>query len=547
MPTSGSFRKRELLLVILLVFLAFLPALNAGWIWDDDRYVTTNLALRSWGGLWRIWTGLHTEPQYYPVTHTGLWIQYQLWGLHPSGYHAVSVGLQAANAALLWLALEALAVSGAWFAAALWAVHPVQTETVAWITEQKNLLSVLFSLLSLHAWLRGQTAAMLAFFVCALLSKSTAAVLPAAILVLVWWKNGRIERRDARPLAPMFVAGAAMGLLTALLERHAGAAGPDWAFSAAERVLIAGRALWFYADTLLCPFPLSFIYPRWDLDAGSAVQWLFPAAALMVLFALFLARKRFGRGPAAAAFLFAGILFPALGFLNVYPMRYSFVADHFQYLAGASLLALAAAGLQRFRRVPIVLVVFMSMLTFERSRVFADSETLWRDTAAKNPDSWMVRYNMGAALAGRGRWKEAEDWIRSAAALKPGDAGIHNNLGNLLVAAGRPEQGVEEFRLARRFDPAGAEACNNLGAALVKLGKTRDAVTQYQQAVRLKPGFALAWFNLGQAQAELGRYREAADSLQEALRVQPDLAVAARDLADVRRRLALPGASRYNK
>ncbi len=147
---------------------------------------------------------------------------------------------------------------------------------------------------------------------------------------------------------PFFVAGAALALVTSWLERtHVGASGPDWALSVLDRCLIAGRALWFYAGKLLWPANLTFIYPRWQVDPGVWWQWLFPLMAVAMVTILWSLRERIGRGPLVAVLFFAGTLFPALGFANVYPMRYSFVADHFQYLASAGLIALAAAGLTK--------------------------------------------------------------------------------------------------------------------------------------------------------------------------------------------------------
>ena len=537
MTTTSNHKPRTTNAVLLasLVLVVFLPALWAGWIWDDDRYVTTNHALRSLRGLLSIWSDVHTEPQYYPLTHSVLWLQYHLWGLHPLGYHVVNLALQAANAVLLWWLLEALAVPGAWFAAALFAVHPVQVETVAWITEQKNLLSVFFALLCALAWRKERYGAMLALFAAALLSKSVVAVLPAAFLVLAWWKKGKLGREDVQPVLPMFAMALAMGALTVWIERHVGASGAEYALSAADRVLIAGRALLFYAGKVLLPFELTFIYPRWDVDAASLAQWVYPFTATALLVLLFLARRRFGRGPAAMAFLFAGILFPALGFFNVYPMRYSFVADHFQYLACAALFAGAASLIKEAAPRALVLGA-LGLLSFFRAFAFHDSLSLWNDTIAKNPDSWMVRYNVGASLAGLGRWNEAEPWFRSALALRPGDAGVHNNLGTLLLNAGKPAQAIEEYRLALRLDPASYEAHNNLGAALVGMGKTRDAVEEYEQALKLKPDLARGWFNLGEALGELGRYKEGADCLARALEIQPDYPDARADLAELRRR-----------
>ena len=345
-----------------------MPALRGGFNWDDDAYVTNNLTLRSVHGLSQIWGQLTATPQYYPLVFTSFWLEYHLWGLNPLGYHVVNVLLHALAAMLLWRVLVRLQLPGAWLAAGIFALHPVAVESVAWVTERKNVLSAVFYFAAALAYLRwrddGTTTTglratsswrslvlyllSLALFICALFSKTVTASLPAALLLVIWWKHGRIAGRDVWPLLPFFVAGAALGLVTSWLERtHVGANGPEWALSFFDRCLIAGRALWFYAGKLFWPANLTFIYPRWQIDPGIWWQWLFPAAAIALVMILWSLRGRIGRGPLVAVLFFAGTLLPALGFANVYPMRYSFVADHFQYLASVGLIVLAAAGLTK--------------------------------------------------------------------------------------------------------------------------------------------------------------------------------------------------------
>jgi len=334
------------LVLVIVTFVVYQPIWRAGFIWDDNPHVTENVNLRSVHGLYRIWSEPKASQQYYPLQLTAYWIEYHLWGLRPFGYHLVNVLVHALNALLLWKVLRRLDVAGAWVAAAIFAVHPVQVESVAWISELKNLLSAMFYLLALLAYLRfrplpgaGQSgseyrgfyALAIILFLCALLSKTVACSLPAVLLVLIWWKNGRITARDIWPLAPMFVLGAGLGLMTAWLERHhVGAEGTEWSLSLLQRCLLAGRVLWFYMGKLVWPHPLIFIYSRWEIDARVWWQYLFPAAALALLAGLWFLRTRIGRGPFATALCFAAILGPALGFFDIYPFRYSYVADHFQ-------------------------------------------------------------------------------------------------------------------------------------------------------------------------------------------------------------------------
>jgi hypothetical protein len=250
--------------------------------------------------------------------------------LQPFGYHLVNVLLHASNAVLLWLVLRPLELRGAWWAAAVFALHPVSVESVAWITERKNILSGLFYFLTGLAYFRFRPLMnrepargydwryyplVFALFLCALLSKTVTCSLPAVLLLLVWWKNGRVERRDVLALTPLFILGAALALITIGMEQRAGAVGAEWSLSLVQRCLLAGRALWFYASKLLWPRNLTFLYPHWEIDAGAPWQYVFPLAALSGLVALWSLRSRIGKGPLVAMLFFAGTLVPAKGFL----------------------------------------------------------------------------------------------------------------------------------------------------------------------------------------------------------------------------------------
>jgi hypothetical protein len=308
--------------IIFLTFLVYQPVWHASFVWDDDFYVTDNPSLKTVDGLRSIWCDLKTTRQYYPVTVSTLWAEYHIWNLHPLGYHLVNVLIHALNAILLWRVLRKLGLPGSWLAAAIFAVHPVTVESVAWISERKNVLSCLFYLLAVLAFLRfrpltdakaGRTwdwrfyPVMLAAFLCALLSKTVTCSLPAALLLVVWWKTGRIKKRDALAMAPLFVLGAALGLMSKWEEQHlVGAGGAEWALSSLQRCLLAGRALWFYAGKLFWPRDLTFIYPHWQIDTGAAWQYLFPLAFAVVVLALWKLRSRIGRGPLAAVLFFAG-------------------------------------------------------------------------------------------------------------------------------------------------------------------------------------------------------------------------------------------------
>jgi tetratricopeptide (TPR) repeat protein len=536
--------------ILFLTVLAYQPVWHAGFIWDDDCYVSENPALRSVDGLRGIWVKPGTTVQYYPLVFTSFWVEYHLWGLQPLGYHLVNVLLHALNAILLWRVLRRLEMRGAWLAAAIFALHPVNVESVAWITERKNVLSGLFYLLAALAWLRFRPLTTreaahapdwrfywlaLGLFVCALLSKTVTCSLPAVLLLLAWWKSGRVERRDVLALAPLFVLGVASGLLTTWMEKHSvGASGAEWALSFVQRCLIAGRALWFYAAKLLWPHDLTFVYPRWRVDAGVWWQYTFPLAAVAVVGALWKMRMRVGRGPLVAVLFFAVTLAPALGFFDVFPFRYSYVADHFQYLACIGLIAVGVALVARaathFRAAAVkagfgaVILPLLMIFTWRQCRAYADAETVWQDTLRKNPNAWLAHYNLGTALLKAGKLEEAMAHFEEALRIQADYPEAHCNLGVVLQKLGKVTEAKEQYEEAVRVKPDYAEAHYNLGSTLFVLGKITEAIQEYEQAIRIRPDYVAAHSNLGLALARVGKIQEAIDHYKQALRIEPDSA-----------------------
>lgn len=561
-------------LIVLLTLLAYIPAMRGGYIWDDNAHITDNVVLRTSDGLAKIWFDPKVLPQYYPLVHTTFWAEYHLWQLHPFGYHLVNVVLHAFNAILLLLVLHSLRVPGAWLAAALFALHPVHVESVAWITERKNVLSGFFYLASALAYFRfanvtgdladtsassdmhpltsgksrrpwGYYVLSLFLFLCALLSKTVTCSLPAAILLVLWWKRGRICRSDILTLLPYFVVGALFGLTTVWLEKYrVGAYGQEWTLSFLDRCLVAGRALWFYAGKLVWPHELTFIYPRWHIDAGVMWQYIFPAAALAVIFTLWLLRQRLGKGPLVAVLFFAGTLVPALGFFDVYPMRFSFVADHFQYLASIGLIGLAAAAVTAFfeRFGPwqktsgfvacmAVLSVF-GALVWRQSTIYLDAETLYRDTISKNPHAWLAHYNLGVLLVNSGRSDEVMTHFSEALRLKPDDADTHYNFGVALEKQGRLEEAMAHFSEAVRLRPDYADAHYSMAVILARQSKFEEAISHYSKALQVRPFYAEAHNNLGVALFSLGKLDKAIEHYRTALKLNPDFGKAHNNLGN---------------
>jgi tetratricopeptide (TPR) repeat protein len=523
------------------VFLAYQPAWNGGLLWDDAAHLT-RADLRSLRGLWRIWFEPGATQQYYPLLHSAFWLQHRLWGDAPAGYHLVGLGLHCAVAAMVALLLRRASVPGAYLAAAIFALHPVHVESVAWITEQKNTLSSVFYLGAALAWLRFEERRdartwllALLLFALALCSKTVTATLPAALLLLRWWRQGKPSwRRDVVPLLPFFALGAAAGLFTAWVERNlVGAQGAAFERTMVERALIAGRAAWFYLGKLVWPADLVFVYPRWNVSQAAWWQYLYPATALLALAALFAARRRV-RGALAGALFFVGTLFPALGFFDLYPFLFSFVADHFQYLASLGIIALAAGGAARLlHRAPpkalragqglcLAALAGLALLTWKQSHLYADRETLYRATLQSNPGCWMAWNNLAGALISRGAAAEALPMTQRALELRPDYPEAQNNLALALASLGRPAEAIEHYRRAIELDPAYAEAHNNLGFALAAGGEIDEAIAHYRKALEADSGYAGVHYNLAMALVAKGQIRPALAHLRRAVELQPD-------------------------
>jgi Tfp pilus assembly protein PilF len=549
-------------LLIAATFLAYLPALRGGFVWDDASWTTNLSALfQDASGLRSIWFQPTVLQQYYPLTGTTFWLDYQLWKFWTLPYHVENVLLHALAALLFWRVLLRLQLPGAWLAAALFALHPVMVESAAWITERKNVLSLVLYLAAFLAYLRyalgvssgrcqvtrtesilsrvtghGSLFYGLAFvlFLGALLAKTTAFSLPAVILLMGWWQRGRIRwRADVLPTLPFFALAIGLCATTAWLEKnHVGAQGSVFDLTFPQRCLVAGRAFWFYLGHLFWPANLCFIYPRWQPNPGSGWQWLYPVTAIGALFTLWLARGRLGRGPVTALFFYVGTLFPVLGFMNAYGMRYSFVWDHWVYLSALGIIAPVAALVVRAaesRRMPAVVYGFaaivlpvLALLTWRQAGMYTDMETLWRTTLIRNPDCWMAQNNLGDLLLARGKPVEAETFYRAALQLTPDYAEALNNIGTALATQGKLAEAIQYFDQVLELKPGYAEAHHNLGIALANQGKWAEASQQYERALQLKPGYAEIHYDLGVALANQGKWAEAVQHFARTLQLKPD-------------------------
>jgi protein O-mannosyl-transferase len=523
-PQAPRFRLGATWVVAILlgcaVLGAYLPALTGDFLWDDDAHVTRP-ELRSLHGLWRIWFDLGATQQYYPLLHSAFWFEHRLWGNSVVGYHLVNVLLHVGSAVLLLLILRRLEIPGATLAAGIFALHPVHVESVAWISEQKNTLSLVLYLGAMHLYLRFDQerraslyALATAFFVLGVLTKTVVATLAAALLVIFWWRRGRLSwRRDVLPLLPWFALGAGAGLLTAWIEqRLLGAEGADFNLSFLQRSVLAGRVFWFYLVKLVWPAGLTFIYPRWAIESSPWPQGLFALAALAVLVWCWWIRGQ-TRAPLAVALLFVGGIFPVLGFLNVYPFVFSFVADHFVYLASLGVMVGAAAGAAvlagRLRAgwvgplASVLLLGTLGVLTWRQCHDYTDAVTLYDETLTRNPDCYLCRNNLGMLSLQAGEREQALEDFREAVRIKPRSAEAHNNLGNLLVQSGSVSEGIAHYEQALEAAPNDVSTRTNLGTALSLAGRTAEAREQFEAALRILPDYPPAKQQLSRLRSQL--------------------------------------------
>ena len=524
--------------LLALTVVVYWPVKEAGIIWDDNSHFLENHAVTAPDGLKAIWTSF-VLPVYYPLTFTVFWLIYQLGGTNPLPYHVATLVLHAVNAVLLLFLLRRLKVRGAWIVAALWTVHPVNVESVAWATELKNTLSGAGFFASLLCFLRYERelkwkwfAGALLCFAAALLSKSSTVMLPAVLLLCAWWQRGRIVRADVARSLPFFalsLSASVVAVWAQVKERVSEGVARDWSLQVPERLIVTGKDLWFYASKTVCPVNLMFIYPRWSHDARVLTEWL-PLAGVVVAGILLWRFRRAGAGRAAAFALGYSVvaLSPVLGFFDQYFYRYSFVADHFQYLASIGLIALAVAAVASVVQAPplrlaiaAAVLISIGFLSRQHLSIFADEETLWRDTVTRNPRAVIAQNNLGLILYGQLQYRRAIECFDLALQANPSSAEAHYNLGLVLTELGQYTNAAAQMRSALQVAPRFAKAENGLGFALAQLGQSAEATAHLRRALDLDPDSVDARNNLGKILLGLGQPSEAEAHFRRVLQLHP--------------------------
>lgn len=543
--------------LLVMTAVAYIPAMQGGYIWDDGWNIINNEPLRTWEGLRRIWFELGAIRQYYPLSQTGLWIQYQLWGLTPQANHVVNVLTHVLCAMLLWRALVRFQVAGDWFAAAFFALHPVHVESVAWLTEFQNMLSGAFFLATILVMSRffridGESPALQppqwrevswaryfaggALFLGAMLSKTAAITLAPTLPLLIWWKRGRICARDWVLCAPFFLVALALGMLTIHMEIGLGAEGGDWSLTPVEHVLLAGRIICFYAWKLLWPLEIMFNYPRWDIGSGAPLAWwwgLFPGGVFAVLGVLWALRNRIGRSPLAAALFFCGNLFPVLGFFNVFGMLFSWVADHWVYYPSMGLLALYVGAPAKWamnggklRRIAVtmaavVVLVFYGFHDWELGKKYENTKTHYRTLIAQNPNSFLAHYNLGVELLQENKLSEAIPHFHEALRIRPHYQRAYINLGIAHAALGNGGQAVKALEKGYELNPHEKLAAFNLALAYARTGNERGAMELFSGLAEKYPDDAQVLLNYGILRGRAGDLPGMSEYCERALELSP--------------------------
>jgi hypothetical protein len=533
-------------LILAAALLVYFPALHGDFLWDDPQYVTANPLLRDPSGLAKAWFAPGSVMEFYPLQETALWLQWRAFGAAPFGYHLANVLLHVLSGLLLWRFFGQLGLRHGWLGGLLFVVHPANVESVAWISELKNALSLPPFLVAMTALVRFYDTKRprdygLAFasFTLAVLVKISMAPFPFVILLYAWWKNGRVTTRDARIAAPFLAVAVICSVLTVYAYLRFGALHPDHPLIAPiggplARLALAGLTTSFYFVHIVWPSPLLPMYAAWKVNPPSRLDVLPWISWLALLAWLWSRRATFGRHALLGIGFFLLMIAPFCGIATQSYMYFSWVMDHFLYIAMIGPIGLIVAGVDEvlrrestaWRALVGVATAFVILMLGWQSRAYAaqwrDGETLWTYAVKQAPSVWLPHYNLGNAYRRDGRFDDAIAQYRESIRLQPDFDWSHNNLG--ISLADNPDtlaDAMAQYRTAIRLRPNFAEAHNNLANVLSRTGHADEAIPEYQAALASKPDMIAARYNLALAYLNLGRRAEAAKELREIVREQP--------------------------
>jgi tetratricopeptide (TPR) repeat protein len=549
----------KVLTIVATAVWVYWPALHGSWLWDDDVLVTDNSDLRSLQGLWEIWSTVPAT-DYWPLTWTLLWVEWHFWGNAPFGYHLCSLALHIFSGFLIWRVFGRLGLRYGWLGGFFFVIHPLAVESVAWVSEIKNTLSLPLFLLSFNAWLDAEEKKPCAYsrsvfyYLAAMLAKTSTIMLPSVLLLYCWWKRGRVTRQELRRLVPYFAIAMVLGLATIFFQ-NLGQKYSPLAFALGgfiARLIDAGMALLFYLEKFILPINLLPVYPRWSLNPPSMLLEALAISTLAGSLSYSWARRHsWGRHALFGFGFFLLNALPVLGLVKMQYMNISLVADHLTYLPTIGLIGLVVAGLEKLKvqlsssphlvGIGAMSTVFVAGLLLrqghDHAMLFNNGESLWTYTLQHNPQAAPAHNNLGLALLQTGRVPEAIEQFELALQVNPDNAYAHKNLGTALLQTGRVPEAIDQFELALKIEPNFVAAHNNLGATLVQTGRAPEAIEQFKQSLKIKPDSAIAHNNLGGALLQMGRVPEAIEQFKQALKIEPDFAAARYNLVKAQARL----------
>jgi protein O-mannosyl-transferase len=550
-------------LIVVVALVAYIPSINGGFIWDDYLLLVDNPLVKAPDGLHKIWCTAEAI-DYWPATNTSFWLEWRMWAVNSTGYHVTNLVLHVVESLLVWIILRKLSIPGALLAALIFAVHPVNVESVAWIAQRKNTMAMLFFLFSILWYVKYIELAprptfgrcplaakqftadcppstahffiwywlSLAAFLLAMLGKGSVAMLPLLLLGIIWWLRP-LKWQDLLRTVPFFVVAVILGAVNVEFQTHA-TEKVVRAISFTDRLLGAGGVVWFYLYKAILPIDLAFVYHQWHITACDILWWLPLLAVLALTAVLWRFRKTWSRDVLFAWGFFCVALAPVMGFTDAAFMQYSLVADRYQHIAIIGLIALASAAWCAWLRsargairslaiaVAIAAIGALMFLTLRQNALYRDAMTLYQATLAKNPDCVMAQFNYANALSKTNRPQDAIEHYKQAIRLKPDFAMAFYGLGNTLVKTGRAEESVEYFQEFLRLKPGHAEVHNSLGNAFSQLGRTEEAIEQFQKALAINPASPEAHMNLGNTFQQENRPQEAIEHFRQVLQLRPE-------------------------